>query len=158
VTKPPSYSPQTLPRRFAGVAERLDGVQIEALDAGKLISQYDRPTTFFYCDPPYVGVDLYQHNFTDDQFEQLAQRLGSISGRFLLSINDCPKAREWFKGFKHREISFTYTSTRHPNSFPELLFANYPLRQAPHAHLDTPPISEDVDALKPVLQRNDHVV
>jgi DNA adenine methylase len=130
VTKPPSYAPSSLAERFAKVAERLDGVQLEALPYQAIFSQYDRPTTFFYCDPPYVGVDLYQHNFSDEQFEALAHQLKSLKGRFLLSINDCPKARVWFEGFQRMEIEFTYTSLRTPGPFRELLFANYPLPSA----------------------------
>jgi DNA adenine methylase len=127
VTKPPSYTPSSLDKRLSDVAERLDYVQLEALPYHAVLSQYDRPTTFFYCDPPYVGVDLYQHNFSDEQFEELASRLKSLKGRFLLSINDCPKARAWFGGFHRLAIAFTYTSLRTPGPFRELLFANYPL-------------------------------
>jgi DNA adenine methylase len=127
VTKPPSYTPATLSKRLTEVAERLDGVQLEAASYETVIKQYDRPTTFFYLDPPYVGVDLYQHNFSDEQFEGLVRQLQSLTGRFLLSINDCPKARAWFEGFHRMEITFTYTSTRTPKPFRELLFANYPL-------------------------------
>ena len=127
VTKPPSYTPANLSKRLTEVAERLDGVQLESLPYETAFAQYDRQTTFFYCDPPYVGVDLYQHNLTDAQFEGLAERLRGLTGRFLLSINDCVKARTWFEGFHRLEISFTYTSTRTPEPFRELLFANYPL-------------------------------
>ncbi len=130
VTKPPSYTPSSLAKRLATVAERLDNVQLEALPYQAIFSQYDRPTTFFYCDPPYVGVDLYQHNFADEQFEELARQLLSLKGRFLLSINDCPMARVWFEGFHRMEIAFTYTSLRKPGPFRELLFANYPLPAA----------------------------
>ena len=158
VTKPPSYSPQTLPKRLTEVAERLDGVQIEALDYSALLKQYDRPTTFFYCDPPYVGVDLYRHNFSDEHFEDLAEHLRRLAGRVLLSINDCPKARHWFKDFERQEITFTYTSTRHPRSFPELLFANYPLTRSPGARLDTPPITEDIAHASIATMGHDHVV
>src|SRR5262245_45037500 len=66
VTKPASYTPATLSKRLVEVAERLDGVQIERLPFEIVLPQYDRDTTFFYCDPPYVGVDLYAHNFTDE--------------------------------------------------------------------------------------------
>lgn len=111
------------------MARRL-GVQLEALPYQVVLAQYDRPTTFFYCDPPYVGVDLYQHNFSDEQFEALARRLKSLTGRFLLSINDCPKARTWFEGFHRIDIAFTYTTLRKPGRFRELLFANYPLPSA----------------------------
>ena len=127
VTKPPSYTPSALAKRLAEVAKRLDNVQLEALPFDAIFSQYDRPTTFFYCDPPYVGVDLYQHNFSDDQFEVLADKLSALKGRFLLSINDSLKARAWFKAFHRMEITFTYTSLRIPGQFRELLFANYAL-------------------------------
>ena len=77
--------------------------------------------------PHTWGSNLYQHNFSDKQFEELAGQLTSLKGRFLLSINDCPKARAWFEGFHRMEITFTYTSLRKPGRFRELLFANYPL-------------------------------
>jgi DNA adenine methylase len=127
VTTPNSHKPDTLSQRLTETAARLDRVQIEASPYQDILTRYDRPTTLFYCDPPYVGVDLYQHNFTDEQFQDLARRLSNLKGRFLLSINDCPKARQWFGGFHRLEIAFTYTSRRTPGSFPELLFANYPL-------------------------------
>jgi DNA adenine methylase len=127
VTKPPSYTPSTLAKRLAEVARRLDGVQLERLPYETVIAQYDRPSTFYYCDPPYVGVDLYAQNFADEHFEALAGRLATLKGRFLLSINDCVKARSWFAGFHRLEITLTYTSLRKPTRFRELLFANYPL-------------------------------
>lgn len=131
VTKPPSYTPQTLSARLTAVAERLDGVQLESVSHDVIFQHYDRPTTFFYCDPPYVGVDLYRHNFADEQFEHLADQLRRLKGRFLLSLNDCPKARAWFEGFHRVEISLSYTAARDPRRFRELLFANYPLPSAP---------------------------
>jgi DNA adenine methylase len=127
VQKAPSYAPASLPKRLEQVAARLDRVQLEALPYEDILKRYDRSATFFYCDPPYVGVDLYQHNFSDEQFTELARRLRSIKGRFLLSINDCPKARVWFEGFHLMEIAFVYTALRTPGLFRELLFANYPL-------------------------------
>ncbi len=133
ITKPPNYNPETLPEALNAAAERLAQVQIEHLAYEDILNRYDRPTTFFYCDPPYVGVDLYQHNFSDEQFIGLAAKLRSLKGRFLLSINDCPKAREWFADFHRREIAFTYTAVRRPRRFPELLFANYSL---PDTHSD----------------------
>jgi DNA adenine methylase len=127
VTKPNNHNPLTLPKRLLDTADRLSRVQIENLPYGEVIARYDRPTTFFYFDPPYVGVDLYHHNFTDRQFRELAARLDNIRGRFLLSINDCAKARVWFRAFHRLEISFTYTSVKGAGQYRELLFANYPL-------------------------------
>ena len=127
VMKPPSYAPHRLPQRFAAIAQRLDGAQLESTSYERIFNTYDRKTTFFYCDPPYVGVDLYQHNLTDQQFQHLANQLRALKGHFLLSINDCPNARTWFAGFHQRPISVSYTTVRHPRRFRELLIANYPL-------------------------------
>lgn len=127
ITKAPNYQPAVLHKRLTEAADRLADVQIEALPYEEVLRRYDRPTTFFYCDPPYVGVDLYAHNFSDDQFVDLSRRLRTLTGRFLLSLNDCEKTRQWFAEFECREIAFTYTSTRTPGRFRELLFSNYAL-------------------------------
>lgn len=127
VTVKPNYNPSDLPVRLLDVADRLLEVQVECLPWEQIVDRYDRTTTFFYLDPPYVGVDLYRHNFTDSQFASLAERLKGLAGKFLLSINDCPQVREWFNGFHRREITLTYTSLRRPKQVSELLFANFPL-------------------------------
>lgn len=127
VSHPANYSPARLPVRLVQTADRLDRVQIEHLPYDEVLRRYDRETTFFYCDPPYVGVDLYQHNFSDAQFAELADRLSTLKGRFLLSINDCPKARVWFGRFQILSISLTYTALRVPRRFQELIVANFPV-------------------------------
>lgn len=131
VTKRNSYTPADLPRRLMDAADRLSGVQLEALPYHEILKRYDRSTTFFYLDPPYIDIALYEHNFSDEDFTELARWLLRLTGRFLLSINDCPKAREWFAAFHCRPIRFTYTSTRQPRQFSELLFANYSLPDVP---------------------------
>jgi DNA adenine methylase len=127
VTKGSNYRPDTLSEKLKQVAKRLDRVQVEHGSYEAMFDRYDRPSTFFYCDPPYVGLSLYRHNFTEAQFAQLAIRLRQLKGRFLLSINDCPKAREWFGNFSCLPVRLTYTARRTPQKVQELLFANYPL-------------------------------
>ena len=131
VTKPSNYRPALLPKRLLDIAERLSDVQIEHLPYEEVLTRYDRPSTFFFCDPPYVGVDLYERNLTSQDFRELAERLGRIAGKFILSINDCPESREWFRRFSCRPIRLTYTSMRQPRVFQELLFANFPLPAPP---------------------------
>jgi DNA adenine methylase len=125
VTKPPNWNPATMPSRLEKVASRLLTTQLECLPYHDVLNRYDRPTTFFYCDPPYVDVELYQHNLSDAQFEQLATDLSRLKGRFLLSINDCPKARHWFRHFPSRRIDLAYSVRHTAHRFSELLFANY---------------------------------
>jgi hypothetical protein len=41
---------------------RLAKVVVENKDFEKLIRQYDRPVSFFYCDPPYHATESYYKN------------------------------------------------------------------------------------------------
>jgi len=131
VEKPSNYNGSRFPALLAAVAERLNRVQIESWPYEKVIERYDRPGTLFYIDPPYVSAPWYRFNFVDSDFQLLADRLSTIKGRFLLSINDCELSREAFAGFHAQEISFAYTSTRSVPTVRELLFSNYPLPTAP---------------------------
>ena len=78
--------------------QRLQRVVIENKDFEKLIQQYDRPESFFYCDPPYYNTEDYYEDvgFTRKDHERLADALCSMQGKFLLSYNDCPEIRELY--------------------------------------------------------------
>lgn len=81
-------------------ARRLQKVVIENKDFEKLIRQYDRPVSFFYCDPPYFATESYYKDvgFTEKDHIRLRECLLNCSGKFLVSYNDCPEIRElWDK-------------------------------------------------------------
>lgn len=125
VAKRQNYTPARLPEILRRAAARLEAVQLERLPYEQILQRYDRPTTCFYLDPPYVGRTLYRSNFTDEDFFTLAERLRRIQGTFLLSINDHPVSRSAFAGFHCRTLSLAYTSNRQVPHVTELLFANY---------------------------------
>jgi len=114
-----SRKPKNIYRDFTKWAERLKYVTIENLDFEKLIKEYDRPETFFYCDPPYVGTESYYSGgagFGIDDHKRLYKALKSVKGRFLLSYNDCELVRELYKDFKivlSNEIRYTLGSNMH---------------------------------------------
>ncbi|MVA56257.1 DNA adenine methylase [Agrobacterium vitis] len=93
------------------VHERLSGVVIENLDWLAFINRYDRPGVLFYLDPPYFGCedDYGKALFDREQFEVLADRLKSLQGGFILSINDRPEIREIFSGFPVEGAELTYS-------------------------------------------------
>lgn len=93
------------------VHERLAGVVIENLDWLEFIDRYDRLGTLFYLDPPYFGNegDYGKALFSPDQFAALSDRLESLKGSFILSINDVPKARELFQKFRLHEAQLAYS-------------------------------------------------
>ncbi|WP_435522097.1 DNA adenine methylase [Desulfofustis limnaeus] len=92
--------------------QRLANVNIECLDFRDLIKRYDRPHTLFYLDPPYWEIPGYRHDFQEQDFQDLAELLGGIQGRFLMSINDTPQIRELFGGFQVEEVELKYSVTR----------------------------------------------
>ena len=111
---------------------RLQKVIIENKDFEKLIKQYDRLGTFFYCDPPYYETENYYEDvgFTRNDHERLANALCNIQGKFLLSYNDCQEIRDIYS---RRGISIEET-TRLSNiaqryesgkQYAELIISNY---------------------------------
>jgi len=93
------------------VHDRLSGVVIENLDWAAFINRYDRQETLFYLDPPYHGSegDYGAELFGRDQFAAMADRLATLKGRFILSINDVPEIRTLFGRFKLEEVSLLYS-------------------------------------------------
>lgn len=84
--------------------------------------------TLFYLDPPYWGCedDYGKHLFARTDFARMADQLGALKGRFLLSLNDVPEVREVFATFRIREVSTVYTiqaSGAAPRG--ELLISNF---------------------------------
>lgn len=113
-------------------AGRLQKVVIENKDCVKLIRQYDRPESFFYCDPPYYNADQYYEAVSTDGFDHagLADALLGIKGKFLLSYNDCPEIRALYDrpGIVIEGISrLSNIAQRYENGkqYPELLISNY---------------------------------
>ena len=98
------------------VHERLASVVIERLPWRAFIERYDRPYALFYLDPPYFGfeddygdTDGGEPLFARAQFEELADALASLQGRFVLSLNDRPEVRSIFGRFTQEEVATTYS-------------------------------------------------
>ena len=118
---------------------RLAKVVIENKDFEKLIRQYDRPVSFFYLDPPYHATEGYYQNIGEDGFTEadhirLRDALMRIEGKFLLSYNDDAFVRDLYDqpGISLMETTrINNIKQRYdPNcQFPELLIANYDLRE-----------------------------
>ena len=113
-------------------AKRLQTVVIENKDFQKLIEQYDRPESFFYCDPPYYKTEsCYKGGgFGRKDHARLADALFSMRGKFLLSYNDCPEIRELYThpGIHIEGISrLSNIAQRYSPGcqYPELLISNY---------------------------------
>jgi DNA adenine methylase len=114
---------------------RLAKVVVENQDFEKLIRHYDRPASFFYCDPPYFETEDYYKNIGEDGFTEtdhtrLRDTLFAIEGKFLLSYNDCAFVRGLYDapGIRVRPVNRLHTLKQRYDGgslFEELLIANY---------------------------------
>jgi DNA adenine methylase len=128
-----SRKPKNIYKDFLKWSQRLKGVTIENMDFEKLIKNYDRAESFFYCDPPYVSTESYYKNiktFDLDDHKRLYLALKQIKGKFLLSYNDTPFIRDLYKDFKiieSGEIEYILGKNFHGKSkrVRELFIVNY---------------------------------
>jgi DNA adenine methylase len=75
--------------RLPAIHARLKMVQIEMLDWREILDKFDRPTSLFYLDPPYLPSERiwggYKHEMSIDDHRELVDRLLSIQGMVVLS-------------------------------------------------------------------------
>jgi len=132
---PAAVLPDRVLAELDATVERLRGVVFESLDVARLVPLYDRPTTLFYVDPPYIGPrGLYAADFTPADHARLADVLHAAAGTSLLSYDDCPEVRRLYRGAHRRRVSLRYTIRSNTRAGQtkigrELLLSNRPLRR-----------------------------
>lgn len=110
--------------------ERLEQVQIECSDALKLLKLRDRPTTFFYLDPPYHNADMGHYGgYTERDFEDLLTACSKLEGKFLLSSypSEILKRYKEQYGWHQVEIDQKLSAGTKGKRKTEVLTANFPM-------------------------------
>lgn len=129
-TQPARFDVLKLAGILESVHERLSAVVIERMPYQDLIERYDRPATLFYLDPPYHGCEDYygEGMFERADFERLAEQLGGIQGKFLMSLNDTPEVRRTFARFDLEAVALSYSVNAKTagKKYDELLISNVP--------------------------------
>jgi DNA adenine methylase len=126
VTTPNRFMPVKVPKLIEESHARLAKAQIECSPYQEVLDRYDRPTTFFYLDPPYYGIKLYRHNLEHSDFLVLRDMLQELKGKFLMSLNDTPEVREIFSCFHFEEVGITYSiQSKGKREHHELLIRNF---------------------------------
>ena len=118
--------------------KRLEHVVIEHKDfEAMLLSAYNTPENFFYCDPPYHESEGFYKNVgaggfaLDDHLRLRDTLLGrEFKGTFLLSYNDDAFVRDLYNrnGIYMLELTRLHNMKQRFEKgaqFPELLIANY---------------------------------
>ncbi len=109
--RPARFNLTTLEPDLEALHTRLSGVTVMNLDYAAFIDRLDRPGTLFYLDPPYYGNegDYGKGLFSRERFEEMADQLAHLQGRFLLSLNDHPDICSIFGRFHLTEVQTTYS-------------------------------------------------
>lgn len=112
-------------------AVRLQDVEIESVDALRIIRNRDGAGTFFYVDPPYIGTDCGHYDgYSKQDYQNLLDVLTGIEGKFLLSsfpnrlLDDALKRYGW----RNLQISMrmSVTAKAQPRKMKtEMLVGNY---------------------------------
>ena len=103
-------TPFTISNKKARLPEqlkRLEQIYIECDDALKIIERWDSDHTLFYIDPPYINSEQGHYaGYSEEDYKNLIQLLGTIKGSFILSgyPNDIVP-EEW------RHVSFQAVSS-----------------------------------------------
>jgi len=108
---------------------RLSRVYIENRHYSKIFERFDDLDTFFYIDPPYYNCenDYGTGIFFQEDFKKIADIMGTIKGKFIMSINDVEEIRELYKDFNISEVKTKYSINKTGNNpvAKELLITNY---------------------------------
>lgn len=117
------------------IHHRLKGVYINDQDVFKCLARWDSEAAYFYLDPPYMmttrSKGYYQHEMTLEDHRKLWKILVGIKGRWLLSYDDDPTVRKWYRDYPMLTPEIRYNIDNRPGRPPklvqELLIANYDL-------------------------------
>ena len=110
------------------IKERLRNTYVENKSFEDIIKRYDRPHSFFFCDPPYFETAGYGNEFGEQEHLLLRDTLSQIKGKFMVTINDHPKVREWYKDFNIEEVQVSYSIAKEQKArkeYGELMITNY---------------------------------
>jgi len=128
-TSKPRFNLLRIEEELSAVHLRLSRVYIENRHFDAVINRFDKPGTFFYCDPPYYGCEDYYGKgiFEREDFQKLYERLNSIHGKFILSINDNAFIRKLYKDYHIETVTTTYSAggANKKKTINELLIMNY---------------------------------
>jgi len=82
---------------FPMVHRRFKQVTVENLDWQQCFKDYDSHNTVFYCDPPYIGGNVYEFNMSTEDHKLLCDRIFQVEGFVALSgfDNDIYNSYDW---------------------------------------------------------------
>ena len=114
-------------RRLKGDTTHL--VQIERMDALRLIRRYNTPEALIYCDPPYVrstrkSGKMYRCEMTNDRHQELLEIITHSQAKVVISGYECDLYSDYLK---HWNKYVTEVRTTSADVAQEVIWTNYDL-------------------------------
>ena len=112
-SRPSNLNLLRMEEKLSAAHLRLTRVYIENAGYKKVLTRFDRPSTFFYLDPPYYRCedDYGKGIFAREDFPRLREILAGLKGKFILSLNDTPEVRDLYKDFRTLSVRTSYSAT-----------------------------------------------
>ena len=127
-TQKPGFNSKNALTMIKQTHARLYNTYVENLDYGEVIKRYDDKDTIFFLDPPYYETATYNTTFDIYEHIKLRDTLKHINGKFILTINDHPTIREWYKNFDIEKVNVTYVvgiTKESRKEYGELIITNF---------------------------------
>lgn len=113
VSRTRGVSKRNLMKKISHMSHRLDKVVIENLDWERCITLYDYPEALFFIDPPYTAGQTSSYDmWTTDDLTHLYTILSKRQGNWIVTINDCPAARDIFHSHPFIEIETKFSLSK----------------------------------------------
>jgi len=113
VARTHGVSKRNLMKKISHMSHRLDKVVIENLDWERCITLYDYPEALFFIDPPYTAGQTSSYDmWTTDDLTHLYTILSKRQGNWIVTINDCPAARDIFHSHPFIEIETKFSISK----------------------------------------------
>ena len=117
------------------IAKRLENVQIENVDACKIIESRDAEDAFHYADPPYIDSNQAHYGgYNEIDYKRLLDTLSNVKGKFLLSSYPSDILDEYIQqnGWYSKTFTKTLSASKgiagqKRKTKVEVLTANYPI-------------------------------
>jgi site-specific DNA-adenine methylase len=81
----------------------------DVIQAAPMVQWVGGKRSLFYMDPPYFGTEGYGVEFGLEQYDQMAELIGTMKGKAVVSVNDIPEMRKAFKGHHIKRVRIRYT-------------------------------------------------
>lgn len=108
-TTPPGLNLLRIEEALSAAHLRMANTYIEHLPWQDCIRRYDREHTLFFMDPPYWQTEGYGVPFGWEQYQAMAEILGTIKGKAIVTLNDHPDVRQCFARYHIESTDIRYT-------------------------------------------------